>query len=106
MSIKKELQMIIKDSLTKTFKDIELESSSIVIETPKNPENGDYATNIAMSLACKLKKSPIEIATKDFWNKYYSDRVFGNGTSRFIQERENTLGEFIRYTNLKPLLRA
>ena len=63
MSIKTELQNIIKNSLNKTFDYLEIDSSSIVIETPKNTSNGDYATNIAMSLASKLKRSPMEIAS-------------------------------------------
>ena len=62
MSIKKELQNIIKKSLDSTIKDIEINLDDIVIETPKNSTNGDYATNIALTLAGKLKKNPLEIA--------------------------------------------
>ena len=62
MSIKKELQTIIKDSLTKCNIDVDIDS--IVIETPKQKENGDYATNIAMILTKELKKPPIEIANE------------------------------------------
>ena len=64
MSIKKELQNIIKNSLAISFKDLSIDPTSIVIETPKNEVNGDYATNVAMSLAGKLKCNPIEIANK------------------------------------------
>lgn len=62
MSIKTELQNIIKKSLVASIKDIEIDLETIVIETPKNATNGDYATNIAMSLAGKLKRNPLEIA--------------------------------------------
>ncbi len=62
MSIKTELQNIIKKSLVASIKDIEIDLETIVIETPKNTTNGDYATNIAMSLAGKLKRNPLEIA--------------------------------------------
>lgn len=62
MSIKTELQNIIKKSLVASIKDIEIDLETIVIETPKNTTNGDYATNIAMSLAGKLKSNPLEIA--------------------------------------------
>ena len=60
MSIKKELQEIIKNSLKKSNIDVNL--SDIVIEIPKQKENGDYSTNIALTLTKKLKKSPITIA--------------------------------------------
>ena len=60
LSIKKELQEIIKNSLKKSNIDVNL--SDIVIEIPKQKENGDYSTNIALTLTKKLKKSPIIIA--------------------------------------------
>jgi len=34
----------------------------ITIEIPKNKENGDYSTNIALQLAKELKRNPLEIA--------------------------------------------
>lgn len=61
MSIKKELQQIIKDSLDKS--NIEMPIEDIVIETPKDTTNGDYSTNIALLLTKKLQKNPMEIAT-------------------------------------------
>lgn len=60
MSIKKELQLIIKNSLNKLNINIDLEE--IIIEIPKNEKYGDYSTNIALTLTKKLKKNPIEIA--------------------------------------------
>ena len=63
MSIKKELQEIIKDSLIKN--DInDINSNEIIIEIPKSQENGDYSTNIALTLTKRLHTSPIEIANK------------------------------------------
>ena len=32
----------------------------VMVEIPKDPENGDYATNIAMRLAKTLKRKPQE----------------------------------------------
>ena len=61
MSIKQELQEIIKNSLTKC--NIELETEKIIIESPKEEKNGDYSTNIALILTKILRKSPMEIAT-------------------------------------------
>ena len=60
MSIKKELQEIIKSSLEKN--DISLELNKIIIETPKDEKNGDYSTNVALVLTKLLHKNPMEIA--------------------------------------------
>lgn len=60
MSIKKELQEIIKKGLEKN--NIDIDKKEIIIENPKQKENGDYSTNIALVLTKQLKKSPIEIA--------------------------------------------
>ena len=56
--MKEKIVSLIKCELEKlnVFKD------EIVIETPKNKENGDYSTNIALQLAKELRKSPLEIA--------------------------------------------
>ena len=62
MSIKKEIQQIIKEGLTNI--DIDESLENIVIEIPKKEEFGNYSTNIALILAKKLRESPIEIATK------------------------------------------
>ena len=58
MSIKKELSNIIKNSLKK----IEINDKNIVIEIPAKKENGDYSSNIALTLTKELKKSPLDIA--------------------------------------------
>lgn len=62
MSIKKQIQLIIKESLTKN--NIEFDESNIIIETPKDSSFGDYSTNIALLLTKVLKCNPIEIAEK------------------------------------------
>ena len=62
MSIKKELQEIIKASLDSN--NIDFEESKIVIETPKEESHGDYSTNIAMMLTKILKKNPMDIANQ------------------------------------------
>jgi len=61
MSIKKELQEIINDSLVKS--NIEFDINNIVIETPKIETNGDYSTNVALLLTKILRKNPMEIAS-------------------------------------------
>jgi len=60
MSIKKQLQLIIKDSLVKNK--IDFDENNIIIETPKDSSFGDYSTNIALLLTKLLKKNPLEIA--------------------------------------------
>ena len=39
-------------------------SNNIIIQNTKNPNHGDYSTNIAMILSAKLKKNPNDIADK------------------------------------------
>lgn len=62
MSIKKELQQIIKASLDKI--NINLDEPDIIIETPKDELHGNYSTNVSLILAKKLHKNPIEIANE------------------------------------------
>ena len=60
MSIKEELQGIIKDSLTKCNIDIAIDK--IIISPPKDTKFGDYSTNVAMILSSIAKKNPMELA--------------------------------------------
>ena len=46
----------------KALYDIEADGSVLVVETPKDPKLGDYATSAAMKLARTLRKNPLEIA--------------------------------------------
>ena len=62
MSIKTRLVQIIDDSIKKN--NIDYETSQIIVEIPKNEQNGDYSTNIALLLAKKLKENPLNIAQK------------------------------------------
>ena len=62
MSIKKELQQIIKESLEKN--NIDFPEENIVIEIPKVVDNGDYSSSIALMLTKELHKNPIEIANQ------------------------------------------
>lgn len=57
MSIKNELEIIVKNTINKLEIDEE-----VTIEIPKNKDNGDYSTNIALKLTKKLKQNPMEIA--------------------------------------------
>ncbi|MBQ3480979.1 MAG: arginine--tRNA ligase [Oscillospiraceae bacterium] len=42
--------------------DIEAEEGLYVVETPQNPDFGDYSTNVAMKLSRTLRRSPMDIA--------------------------------------------
>ena len=41
---------------------LDLDETVLVVETPKDPRLGDYATSAAMKLARTLRKNPMEIA--------------------------------------------
>lgn len=60
MDIKNDLKVLIKDALKK----IEIDYDEIIVEVPKNKENGDFSSNIAMKLAKILKDNPTNIAKK------------------------------------------
>ena len=46
----------------KAVYDIDADEALLVVETPKDPRLGDYATSAAMKLARTLRKNPLEIA--------------------------------------------
>ena len=71
MSIKKEIQEILKKTLTELQIDYEQE---IEVSIPKDKNHGDYSTNIALSLAKSLKDNPINIANK-IKNKIQSEII-------------------------------
>ena len=51
----------VKAAVREAF-DLEAEEALLVVETPKDPKLGDYATSAAMKLARTLRKNPLEIA--------------------------------------------
>ena len=62
MSIKTSIQHIIKCSLSNIDLPNSLDDLNIVVERPAKKENGDYSSNIALTLTKVLKKSPMIIA--------------------------------------------
>ncbi|MEX0680549.1 MAG: arginine--tRNA ligase [Balneolales bacterium] len=54
------LKELIQQALRKIHPDLEL--PDIIIEKPRTPEHGDAATNVALTLANKLKDNPRKIA--------------------------------------------
>ena len=51
----------VRDAVKAVY-DIDADESLLVVETPKDPKLGDYATSAAMKLARTLRKNPLEIA--------------------------------------------
>lgn len=62
MSIKTTIGHMIKCSLDKINQTEPVEFGNIVVEIPAKKENGDYSSNIALTLTKKLHKSPMDIA--------------------------------------------
>ena len=60
MNIKKNIKNIIYNALKNM--EIEVDLNDIVIEIPKNKNNGDFSTNIALKLCKIAKKNPLEFA--------------------------------------------
>ena len=54
-----------KDSLIKALREVivalNYEETEILVHLPKNPDHGDFATNIALQIGGKLNQSPKEI---------------------------------------------
>lgn len=66
MNIKNKIKNWIKDALN-----IE---NDFVVEHPSDLKNGDYSTNVAMTLSKSLGKNPVEIA-KDFAQKLDENKI-------------------------------
>lgn len=61
--MRESITEIISHAVKKSFPEETL-VPAVFLETPKNRSHGDYATNIAMTLASKLKKNPRKIAAE------------------------------------------
>lgn len=60
-----DLATLIKETATKVMADHDLDSSvlpeTVTVERPRNPEHGDYATNVALQVAKKAGAHPREL---------------------------------------------
>lgn len=75
MSIKSMIGHMIKCSLD-TLSNLEpISIDNIVVEIPAKKENGDYSTNIALTLTKKLHKSPMDIAQEIINNIPENDMI-------------------------------
>lgn len=90
------LQQVIKKATVKLGLDID--QDTIVIETSKDSQHGDYATNIAMQLARPLRKNPREVASLliETMDKSAFDKVevAGPGFINFFLKPE-TLSKYV-----------
>lgn len=68
----------------------------IVLERPRNPDHGDFATNIAMILASKLRRNPRQIAT-ELLDELELD-------SKIVKKAEIAGGGFINFHLGSPVL--
>jgi arginyl-tRNA synthetase len=114
--MKKEIQKIIKKALIEARRANDWPASSadepdfdkpeIIIDYPKSEQFGDYSCNIAMVLAKKLGKSPMEIAEHivKLLNCYIADATPSSGsTSHLLPEGEGVLnGAFEKIEVARP----
>ena len=54
---------LVQSELWDELKNAGMENFHATVEYPRDPEHGDYATNVAMQLAKPLKKNPREVAS-------------------------------------------
>lgn len=72
MNFKEQLKIDIQKTLSKL--NIQKELNEIIIEVPKVPVNGDYSTNVALTLSSILHSSPRQIA-EQILDNFQSDIV-------------------------------
>ncbi len=58
------MQEKIKNSIREALENLQIENAEIILERPEDLKNGDYSTNVAFTLAKKLKTNPKELAEK------------------------------------------
>ena len=54
------------DYLKDCLSDMNIKSDNIIIQKPRNHDDVDYATNIALLLSKELKQNPIDIVLNVF----------------------------------------
>ncbi|MGX7112528.1 arginine--tRNA ligase [Gemella cuniculi] len=102
--MKTKIIELLENSLLK----LEIKGVDIYVETPKNTENGDFSSNVAMQLTKVLRKNPkiiaeeivskiekddsvekIEIAGPGFINFYVKKSSLGGIISKILKEKDN-----------------
>lgn len=54
----------IRDALLRTLEDMGVSEAEVRMERPRDPEHGEWSTNVAMTLASRLERPPREIAAE------------------------------------------
>ena len=65
----------IVELLQNSLKTLEIDGVDIYVETPKNTDNGDFSSNVAMQLTRVLRKNPRVIAEEIIANIPADDAV-------------------------------
>ncbi len=105
MNIEQTIKTLLEKALKKSY---DLEVETIHIEQPKEKQNGDFSTNLAMSLAKTLKTNPfniaqeivknidkpdlvetIDVARPGFINFYLSETVFSNVLKDILIQKDD-----------------
>lgn len=106
MNIKQKIKGIIENALEELS--IAFDADKIVVEVPKNRDNGDFSSNVAMQLTKVLGDNPRNIASKlakviskneeiekidiagpGFINIYLKDEYVFSGIENIIKEEDN-----------------
>ncbi len=106
MNIKQKIKEIIENALKELS--IDFDTDKIVVEVPKNRDNGDFSSNVAMQLAKVLEDNPrnianrlasvisqndkiekIDIAMPGFINIYLKDEYVLSGIENILKEEDN-----------------
>ena len=106
--MKNKLNALLRSTVDDCFKQGILSKTTLpsyVIEVPNNPDHGDFATNLALTLASSQKRRPNEIASvivdhlKDNGNLIENAEIAGPGFINFkikAQEWYRALAEIVR----------
>ena len=96
------MKKILKNAVSEVLEKLNYPHSDIAIQLPKNPEHGDFTTNIAMQLVKTLKKNPKDIANeiidellKSYSNIIYSINIAGPGFINIKMNRINIITQLI-----------
>lgn len=66
--------VLLEQGLGRVLKSMKIPQAEAVFEQPENPKYGDYATSIALQLAPKVKRSPMQVA-EEMKNGLLGDRA-------------------------------
>ncbi|KKT76054.1 MAG: Arginine-tRNA ligase [Parcubacteria group bacterium GW2011_GWF2_44_7] len=105
--MEQEIKKLIKDAL----QNLNIEVSEVVLEHPEDLKNGDYSTNIALSIAKEIGQNPrelaekikeqilrlnldkylekIEVAGAGFINFYLSRKFFAGSVEKIVNQADN-----------------